>query len=602
VLAKGTDLDLWAETLEARSQLPRLVRRLIYSTNGDVLENDFRADEGVGVPGWDGKVLAPSASEFVPEGDSRWELSTSDDLPGNATENYRKRSEEPLGANPAEATFLYVTPRRWGTKDDWISRRRAEGVWKDVRVYDADRLEAWLERAPVVHIWFSRLINLLPEGAKDLETYWTEWSQMTSPPLTPDLATAGRVEASEKLLAWASTAPELLTLRAETEKEAIAFVGAVIHSVEGDDREKLLARAVIVDTEAAWEHVVYGRALAVIIPQLPNRDSAPSAVRRGHHVLIPIGRDHPTDHRTQDLPPVSREAARIALQTMGFSETQAGELAELAWRGLQILQRKIAVSPALLTPRWAQSPTNRILVPAVLAGAWDEARPGDVSALEHLSRIKYEDLRRALLEIADQPDAPIRHIGTRWFAAARADSWSLLARSVEDQDLSRFHDLAVEVLRERDPKYELPIDQRFAAAVHGKVPEHSQELRKGIAETLGLMAALSGLTGQLSGEQCADWVVRDVFETTDWQLLASLTQQLSLLAEASPEEFMSALERDVNDHAAVFTELFREEKSLFAVEPGIGVLWGLETIAWSRDHLPRATMLLAAINELLEAP
>jgi len=141
VLARGSDLDIWSERMDARIQFPRLVRRLIFATGKDVSDNDFRADEGVGVPGWDGKVAAAGHMPFVPVGVSRWELSTSGDLPDNATRNYTKRTADPLGANPAESTFVYVTTRRWSDRDDWVDRKRKEGIWRDVLAYDADKLE-----------------------------------------------------------------------------------------------------------------------------------------------------------------------------------------------------------------------------------------------------------------------------------------------------------------------------------------------------------------------------------------------------------------------------------------------------------------------------
>jgi hypothetical protein len=46
-----------------------------------------------------------------------------------------------------------VTSRIWGGRDRWRNARRADGPWADVRAYDADDLETWLERAPSVHYW-----------------------------------------------------------------------------------------------------------------------------------------------------------------------------------------------------------------------------------------------------------------------------------------------------------------------------------------------------------------------------------------------------------------------------------------------------------------
>ena len=106
----------------------------------------------------DGIVRVPTGNAFVPDGDSGWELSTSGDIKGRAIENYQKGSEDPRTLDRAGTSFVFVTARRWAGKRDekekWATEKRQEGIWKDVRAYDADDIETWLEQAPAVDIWF----------------------------------------------------------------------------------------------------------------------------------------------------------------------------------------------------------------------------------------------------------------------------------------------------------------------------------------------------------------------------------------------------------------------------------------------------------------
>ena len=44
-----------------------------------------------------------------------------------------------------DATFVFVTPRNWPRKEVWATEKAAHEDWKDVRAYDADDLEQWLE-------------------------------------------------------------------------------------------------------------------------------------------------------------------------------------------------------------------------------------------------------------------------------------------------------------------------------------------------------------------------------------------------------------------------------------------------------------------------
>ena len=80
---------------------------------------DFPADEAVRLAGWDGKVLAEEGAPFVPAGFSVWELGTSQDPRAKANDDYGKRTGNPLGIDPRQATFVFVTPRRWPGRDAW---------------------------------------------------------------------------------------------------------------------------------------------------------------------------------------------------------------------------------------------------------------------------------------------------------------------------------------------------------------------------------------------------------------------------------------------------------------------------------------------------
>jgi hypothetical protein len=104
--------ERWADQRLAQADLPRLVRRLIRHENDQVQRVEMRGGEGVGLPGYDGIVEATRATSFVPGGLSVWEMGTSEDLAGKATDDYTSRTADPLGVDMASATFVFVTPRR----------------------------------------------------------------------------------------------------------------------------------------------------------------------------------------------------------------------------------------------------------------------------------------------------------------------------------------------------------------------------------------------------------------------------------------------------------------------------------------------------------
>jgi hypothetical protein len=85
----------FAERIDARSELPRLLRRLVLETGQGVTSVSFPAAEGVSTSGWDGVVRASGASPFVPNGLSLWELSVDKRVKKKADDDYAKRTETP---------------------------------------------------------------------------------------------------------------------------------------------------------------------------------------------------------------------------------------------------------------------------------------------------------------------------------------------------------------------------------------------------------------------------------------------------------------------------------------------------------------------------
>jgi hypothetical protein len=110
-LIRADDLDRWASRITSVPEFPRLIRRLVHFTARGLRQVDFPADEAVRLAGWDGKVLAEEGAPFVPAGFSVWELGTSQDPRAKANDDYGKRTGNPLGIDPRQATFVFVTPR-----------------------------------------------------------------------------------------------------------------------------------------------------------------------------------------------------------------------------------------------------------------------------------------------------------------------------------------------------------------------------------------------------------------------------------------------------------------------------------------------------------
>jgi len=234
-----------------------------------------------------------------------------------------------------------------------------------------------------------------------------------------------------------------------------------------------------------------------------------------------------------------------------------------------------------------------------LVGAWNEKNEADITVLAELLGTEYSDWVQKAREILHLPDSPFSLKNGQWQLTERSELWGLLGSRIFDQNLDTFKAIVVYVLTERDPSFDLPIGERYAASIHGKVLSHSTALRKGLAEGLAILGsnpeALVNCS-QGKAEATAILAIREIFTSADWVLWGSLNSLLPTLAEAAPDEFLNAVENALRLSPCPFDELFSQEGD--GITGGnylTGLLWALEGLAWDEKYLVRVCVILGEL-------
>jgi hypothetical protein len=594
------DIKLWAERTESQAYLPALLYKLINGSGSALRELDFPAGEGVQLGGWDGVVVAAGDHPHVPDGTSVWELSVKRGVRAKAEADYKKRTADPGRVDPRVTTYVAVTARSSNVISRWASEKRAEPTcpWSDVRGYDANRLASWIESLPAVALWFAGLIGKVPVGVIDPDTWWSEWAAVTTPTTSHHLVLAGMNDKAQTIANWASGIATHITLSAATEDEATAIAVGALRTQSS--LSKRAASTWIVRSREAWTQVAASAEPLILVAQFSDRAGVEAAVRNGHHVLIPLDNADPHTAQVQ-VSGRPWEAVRNALAEMGLRGQQLDEVTAVGRLSLSALRRRLALIPGISVPAWAQATEAAVLVGPLLAGSWDDDNVADRGVVAALSGAPYEAVLATARRWANQADPPIQIARSLWRFVDRLDAWLLLYRAAGREHLDRMARVAVDVLGELDPKFELPVDQQYAAAVHGKTLAHSQQLRQGLADMIALLAATSDshpLDSPITGQESACRIVRALLERLPpWHTWASLSPHLPLLAEACPDEFVRALESALDDPEFVPGMFTDHSASWMASAPHSGLLWALEVLAWSRDYLGDATDLLARLAE-----
>jgi len=605
LLVEAADLKRWAESsLEVQSVFPELVRRLVYATGKQINHAFFPAGKSVQLPGWDGTLACGEATPFMPAGPSGWEFGSDAKAKGKADQDYKKRTSDPRGLIPGNTTFIFVTPRIWTKKEEWVAARRAEGIWKDVRAYDARNLEEWLHLAPAVHAWISRHLGKRPDGVRDLSGYWSDWSQATTPPIPAALVTASRTDAVNRIREWCeSPQGEVLRVVAETQNEAVAFFAASLQGMDEDKYRSIAARTIIVEDEGAWDDILSATSSLILLPFFDSAEAVAKARRLGHAVLLPRGRGDTTgDAGVMKLRSIRAQDAVKVWMDVGIKHQQAEQFARDAHNGLAALRRQLSHAPP---PVWANSGQSRLFIGAMLAGGWSDGAEADRQVISTLTGMPYEQVVGLLNEWSNKSDPPVRRAGGLWSITNRSDAWFALHRYLEADQLKRFSDLAVDILGVADPQYELPDSERWLAAIHGKVPPHSKQLREGFAQSLAMLGVRGGEV-TIGTHPAADYAVagvRQILERAnkDWRIWASISHFLPLFAEAAPDTYLGALRVALGGDEPLGRELFRDSSSDWigsSSSPHTGVLWSLELLARSPDYVSAAAQLLARLDAL----
>lgn len=603
----ATDIANWANTQQRHCQdtLPELVGRLVLAHVANAAEEfDFPSGNSVATGGWDGRLRTPVTSPFFPTGASGWEIGTEKSAQAKAEADITKRIADPLGMTASDTTFVFVTPRSFPKRNTWQAAKKGLGTWKDVRVIAADGLEQWIAITPAVGLWLARQIGkVVSNGIRDLEAVWEEWSVGTKPVMTPQLVIGGRTRDTEAVQKWIAERPAILEVQGDHPDESYAFLYAAIATLPDTEKAQAFARCVVVENKAEMRQLVQAFPNYPLIIAGPGEclDGAHAAVAKGHHVFISMDATVVGIRNVLRLARPQRDVVEKILHEGGLSEADAQKVARDSGRSIPVLRRHLFQSNAVSAPAWAKAEAAKILLPVLLANAWDEHKKGDCQIIETLTDIGYDEFIKELTPFLSIDDAPVRKVGSVWMIKSPLDTWYLLAPHLTQGQLKFFETALLAVLTKTDPKYELEPEKRWAAAIYGKANPYSEWLRTGLVESLVLIAVHGSQSPSVASAQAfADRIVRMVFtNASSWEAWSSLKEASPLLSEASPDTFMEELEGWIAKKPSIFQDLMKDDV------PGVvgecrhsGLLWSLEGIAWSTEYFARAVNVLAELANI----
>ena len=608
---KANEIEQWAKSnISARTRLAVLLRTLVHSTGIELTETDFPGNDDGERAGWDGFTEAGQGTSWIPSGKTGWEFGVNEKIKTKADGDFAKSVKATLESDRLNTTFIFVTPRKWAAKDEWAAEQRDKGLWKDVRAYDRSDLEQWLEQSIPAQAWFANETGRPDSKVRSLDKAWNDWASVTTPPMSVRLFDTA-IDAGEQTLdRYLTNKPSRpLVIVADSTNEALAYLSAQVSS----DNERLgqfRDRIVIFDQPGVFEKLASTQTefVAVGSSREVEREIAPM-VDKLHTILV-----YPRNAGTRDpdivLEPLNSSAFEEALSEMDKGRDEIRLMEIETGRSLTVLRRRLSNVDGIRKPEWVENEALAAsLVPFVFIGAWDASKPSDREALSLIANVdSYETLEKHCHALNQLNDAPVWMEGSYRGLVSKIDALFAVSHWITIDNLRRFLDAAKLILGEDDPALDLPEKDRWLASIRGKTREFSEALRRGISETLVLLAVHgNGLFQNRLGIDCevqATLIVRELLTSDGKALearkLEASERDLPTYAEAAPNEFLSILERDLRSGQSAALGLMRPaETGLFGSGCArTGLLWALEGLAWSPETFPRTVHILARLSEV----
>jgi hypothetical protein len=270
--------------------------------------------------------------------------------------------------------------------------------------------------------------------------------------------------------------------------------------------------------------------------------------------------------------------------------------------GLFSVFKRIVFKGKMAQPKWESSISDS-LIPALLMGSWTDK---DQYLVSKLAGMDYSDYMKSIRHVIGGEDPfLLKHKDfseTVYKLANLEEAWEILFNHLTSEQLASWKQVAVDLLKDVPPKFDLPNDEHFQAGIVGKGPRYSETIKKGVLKSLTIFATMEGRDNFfdiLSTQRFVDEIVESVFEDADTsKKWFALSEHFSEMAEASPETVIEQLEKEVKEGTSFIWDIFEQNgDGLWGRNYYTHILWGLEKLLCYEETVSRAIFVLGQLAE-----
>ncbi|UQY79974.1 hypothetical protein HAV_00159 [Candidatus Hepatincola sp. Av] len=639
----ATKLNQWSDTKEAQNYLPELVRRLIINSSKNVHDLKMPSGDSTSKTGVDGKFITNDAKvlygTILQENCENLqtiylEIGTNKDVKKKFNDDIKTRAKELKDQEFGTIIFIFITSRRFyntktkNSNDASIEKQTIIDTakstyskqWKDIKIFDADDLESWLDQDFATMAWLCYKMNI-PCSMQSPERYFEEWLASTKIPLDKSIVLA-RLDKGNQVDSLFnefvnSNEKYTLTIISDSRKESVLYAINKIEDASTINQEtpnkEFYKKIIIIEDKPTWNYIIEDKKENhyILIPTFGIPDNL-GFVNKNIKVILPLNnsekRDVQNHSKVIQLEELNRELLIENLKNiLNTDEAKAYKdkidiysIVDKSKNTLLSLQR-LLVKPdsPLPSANWMQEENSNIILKLAMLGSFNTNNNKDKEILVKFLSLPFEEIELQLKYYQAQEETVIKQFDNVQFSFINPE---LILRHysnyISKTILDSFEAIVIEA-----------ISNQLNKKVKGfptKEEYISSSLINGVFNTLAIMGSLSeqnlfptSIAMEYNLKSFVNSMLKEKLSINLWWNLSK--QKNSLLIEASPEAMID-----------IFKNIFLEHKDEKIIEifytniptnlqfiPNnfliINILWLLEQIALISNYTQDVLKILVKL-------
>lgn len=516
--------------------LPELIKKLIVSTC-DTDNLRIPHGEDIWADGFDGLIHNSTQTEYVDSGYSVWEFGTNRNAIQKINEDYAKRTRDDLGVDKKETVFYLVVPRIWNHRPSIPEWERTHSDWKKTKIYDASRLCDWINSEPAVAAWLLERYFNQPADFQTVEKAWSLYSQKTEPKMTATLFLSDRKESIDGF--YSALQSEVTRVKADTFVEAQGFVLSALM-----DKPQLADQSIIVNDEKTYRLITgFVKNKLLVINYPCNHDLIKANSNR---VAVCYNKEDTGIHENILLKALTKYHYVHAFEDMGLSEVAAHELYTFSHGNLRTLIRRIPGTTSDTKPEWANEANIDLLAPLLFMRRINRLSQIDCKIVELLTAESFDTVEAKYQELIRLEDSPIKVVYDYYIIVNYEEAWDTLGYTINGKQYSKLTDTVLFIMDsiEKTGRFE-----DYSISTYGRLT---------VFHTLMSNYIFFSLDDPES--DALRQTMREILEYA-YKPLANILclQNLSQLAEASPQEVSRFLISDMSSDTGMVYQVFENK-------------------------------------------